>query len=246
MAKVAANLVRVYLDQYNISGYLNAEDLSVKQELAKVDTFSDAGPRRVVGNHDHMGDHGGFFDGADDAYDEILATAFGTDADHYLTALPGGAVENTRGYDRLIRLAEKPYKAGIGAAQLLSFKDEGSGPIVRCTVLRSATVTGTGSGTGRNLGATTSGQVFAVIYRVLDWVGTGTLVLQIHESSDDGGSDAYANIAALASGNLTGVGVTRKTTASATEAYKRVTVSTFSSLTSATILVTAGVVPGTP
>jgi len=245
MGKVASHPSRIWLDQYALSGFLTASEVKVDQETFKLDTFADSGPRRIVGNFDHAGSHMGLFDAADDALDPVVWAHLAADTDHYLAQAFGSAAEDAVVYERVVRLKGQPRKAATGAAVLLNIEEEGSGHLVRGRILRSATVTGTGNGTGRNLGATTSGQLFVVTYRVLAVDGTGSIVLQCHESSDDGGGDAYASIADLASGTLSAVGVTRKTTTAATEAYKRITVQTFSGFTSATVLVTAGVAANT-
>lgn len=245
MAKVPSHPTRIWLDQYALSGYLTASELKVEQETFKVECFSDTGPRRLVGNYDHMGSHTGLFDAADDALDPVLWAHLAADTDHYLAQAFGSAAENAVVYERVVRLKAQPRKAATGAALLLNFEEEGSGPLVRGRILRSASVTGTGNGTGRNLGATSSGALTVVTYRVLAVSGTGSITLQCQESSDDGAGDAYASVAALASGALTTVGVTRKTTTGATEAWKRISVSAFSGFTSVTILATVGTAANT-
>lgn len=244
MAKMAAHPTRIWLDQYALAAHLTATELKVEQTNPKIDCFADSGPRRIVDNYDHAGSHMGLFDAADDALDPVVWAHIAADTDHYLAQAFGSAAENAVVYERVVRLKGQPRKAATGAAVLLNLEDEGSGPLVRGRILRSATVTGTGDGTGRNLGATISGQLTVVTYRILSKVGTGSIVLQCQESSDDGGSDAYASVAALASGTLTDVGVVRKTTTGATEAYKRISVTTFSGFTSVTILATVGVAAG--
>ena len=240
MAKVPAKSTRVWVDEHALSGYLSGADLKLDQETIKVDAFTSTGPERVVGNYDHTLSLAGFFDGADDAFDEISFVNLRTDEQHYAFSAFGGVTEGSRGYEQPIRRKSQPVSSKVGAAVLLSLEAEGDGPISRAYILRSATVTGTGNGTGQNLGATTSGQLFVVTYRILAVSGSGSIVLQCQESQNDGSPDTYASIAALASGTLSGVGVTRKTTTAATEAWKRVSVATFSGFTSATILVTAG------
>lgn len=241
MAKVASHPTRIWLDEIALSGYLTSTELKVEQETFPVTTFADAGPRRVVGNYDHSGSHMGLFDAATGAFDVQAFTDFRTDEDHYLCQAFGAATENSAAYERVVRLTDQPRKAAVGAALLLSIEEEGSGPIVRGTILRSATVTGTGNGTGRNVGATVAGQITVVTYRILSITG-GAITMQTHQSQDDGGGDAYASVAALASGSLAAVGVTRVSTALATEAWKRITISAMTA-SSALILATIGVVP---
>lgn len=244
MAKTAAHPTRIWVDQYPLASYLTATEAKVEQETIPVTTFADAGPRRLVGNYDHMGSHAGLFDaGSTSDLDPILSVLSNDSADHYLLQAFGAASENSPAYERIIRFKSRAFKSGLGQAALLSFEEEGSGAMARSTILRSAAVTGTGNGTGRNMGATTSGQMLQAVYRVLSVSGSGSIVLQIHESQNDGSPDSYASISDLASGTLTAVGVTRKTTTAATEAWKRVSVTTFSGFTSVTVLVTVGLVP---
>lgn len=243
MAKGPAKNTRVWIDEHALSGYLSAVDFKVDQETIKVDTFSDDGPRRLVGNYDHMLTLNGFFDGADDAFDEIVFANLKTDELHYAFSSFTGAAEGAVGYEGAVRLKSDPRSAAVGQAVLLNIESEGAGPVSRSTILRAAAITGTGDGTGQNLGATILGQVTVVTFRVLAVSGTGSITLQVHQSQDDGDMDAYASVAALASGALTAVGVVQKTTTAATEAWKRVTVSAFSGFTSVTVLVTIGVAP---
>lgn len=245
MAKSPAHSSFVYADEFNLSGYLNAFELGVDQENIDVTTFADAGPRRLVGNYQHKGSVSGFFDGVDNAFDEQVYVDLNTDEDHYLLKGPGAIAEGGIGYEQIIRLAGQPRSGQNGGAVLLNFSDEGSGGIARSTVLRSAAITTTGNGTGRNMGASTSGQVFQVVFRVISVSGSGTIAMKIQESQNDGGADAYADVSGLTSGSLTAVGVVRVTTTAATEAWKRVVISTFSGFTSVTVLVTAGIVAGT-
>jgi len=103
--------------------------------------------------------------------------------------------------------------------------------------LQGATITATGAQTGQNVGAVAAGGTTVVVYRVHSI--TGTYASNIEESTDNGSGDAYANVAALASGNLTAAGVTRKTTTGATEAWKRVNVTTAPTTASITVTVTS-------
>jgi hypothetical protein len=242
VAKVASHPTRIWLDHYPLASYLTATEAKIEQETIPVTTFADAGPRRLVGNYDHMGSHSGLFDaGSTSDLDPVLASLFSDTSDHYLLQTFGSASEGAIGLDRVIRFKGRAFKSAVGAASLLNFEEEGSGSMIRAAILRTATVTGTGDGTGQNLGATISGQQLLVTYRILAIAG-GAITMQIHESQDNGAGDAYASIAALASGSLAAVGVTRVSTTGATEAWKRVTISAMTA-SSATILVSIGLVP---
>ena len=241
-AKVAINPnSRIYFDEFDLSGVLNSTQLGVDQELPVVTCISDAGPRRVVAGYDVKASDLGFLEPTDDGYDEqIFAALNDGDTDHYLTKLFGASAEGSVAYDAVMRLASQPRSARAAGAILLNFDSEGANGLVRGLVLGNKTSTGAENLTGQNQGTTTAGQIYAVIFRVLAFTGTD-IAMAVQESSDDGSGDAYTTI--LASGTLTAIGVVRATTAAALEAWRRVAIT--GTYTSATILVTAGVVQGT-
>lgn len=241
-AKASNANTRVYLDKYDISGYFNAAELSVKSEMAGVTAFSDVGPRRVAGNYDHSGRHNGFFDGVGGAVDEIVDALRGSGADHYLCQLFGANALGSIAYEQVVMMAEEPRSGQVGGAVLLNLSTEGSNGVSRGLVLSNRTATGTVNETGQNQGATTAGQVYQTVIRVISGTFT-SITIKLQESQDDGGADLYADIAGL-SVTLTAAGVSRLTTTSATEAWKRAVVSAFVG-TNAVILVTGGVVAGT-
>jgi len=242
VAKVGNTATRIYFDEFDLSGVLNASEQTVEQETQEVTCFSDSGPRRVVGNYDVAHSDLGLLEPADDGADEQIFTALGEAGDHYLTKLFGANAEGGVAYDSLVHISGEPRSAQKGGAVLLNFESRGSNGISRGLVLANAAVVATGQRTGRNQGATTSGQKYRVIFRVLAFNGTN-ITLKIQESQNDGSPDAYADVSGLTSGALTAIGVVEASTTAATEAWKRVDIS--GTFTSATILVTAGVVEGT-
>ena len=241
MTKVSAQQTRVYLDEFDLSGDLNSSVLDVRNELANVTTFADSGPRRVEGNYDTTHQHTGFFDGAADGIDDALFAALGSNSDHYLAQLFAGDDEGSVGYESVVRIERQPRVARVGQALSLSFDAAGSNGTTRATVLRNATVTAVGTGTGRNLGATAAGQVVAVTARVIGGTFTN-LAFDIQQSNDDGSADPYANVNGLAFA-FSAPGIARKTISAATEAWKRVRVTAFAG-TGAQLLVTIGVLQG--
>ncbi len=242
MAKQPSKQIRVYLDQYNLSGDLTSTSKDITQETPVVTSISDAGPRRLVGNYDHTDKLLGFFDGVDEGIDERIFALLGDNSDHLLGVAYEAAAENTILYEALAKLMGQPRSGAVGGAVLLNFDMAGSGGLSRSLVLGSKTSTAAENLTGRNMGATTAGQVFQAVFRVLAFTGTN-ITLRLQESQDNGGADPYADIAGLTSGALTGIGAVRATTTAATEAWKRCVLS--GTYTSALILVTAGLVAGT-
>ena len=245
MSKGASNAIRVYLDEFNLSGFLNDSGQDVTQETPEVTTFSDAGPRRVVGNYDVKASDAGFFDGVAGDLDDILQALWNADSgdDHYLLKAWQGITEGatTIVYEHVVALASEPIKGASGGAVMQSFESAGRGGSYRGQVLRNATISGTGSGSGQNLGATTTPQRFAATIRVVSGTFT-SITVNIQESSDDAIGDPYATISGM-SATLTAAGVSRVSTTATTEAWKRVNVSAFTG-TSCVLLVTVGRVAG--
>lgn len=249
LAKISHLLTRVYVNQYDVSGSMNAAFLDIKPENARIETFSDTGPRRLPANYDHQARVAGFMEVAPPTglqgsnIDKILFD-LQSSYDHIVTELPA-LTEGGVSYDMLSIMDGNPRKWQNGQAVMLDASFQGSGGLARGAILRTGTVTGTGNGTGYQQVATTAGQVYAVVFRVLS--GTfSSLALKIQESSDNGSGDAYVDIASM---NTTfsvadTAAVARVTTTAATEAWKRVVVSGFTG-TSAVVLVTGGVVAGT-
>jgi hypothetical protein len=242
LAKIAAKSGRVWLDEFDFSGFLTSLDMNLNQATPEVTCLSDTGPRRVVDNYDHSHSHSGFFDGADNSFDEQIFAML-DDSDHYLAQCFAGETEGNPCYEAIVKLSSQPRQAQSGQAIALNIESQGSGGLARGHILRKNTaLTGNGNGTGYNTGATTLNQVYAVTIRCFSFTGT-TFNVKIQQSTDDGAGDAYADIATLAQ-DVTAAGVWRLTTTAATEAWKRVVISSWNG-TTASIAVTAGVVAGT-
>jgi hypothetical protein len=245
IGKIRSTNTRFFVDQYDLSGDLNTGSQGITQPEIDTTCFSDAGPRSLVDYYQTKDDWNGFFARSVgvEVIDKILNDLVGDEEDHYLLKLFAGNSENAVAYEMIERLNANPISGRVGGAVMLSSSFGGSGPCYRGAVLRSATVAGTGDGTGRNLGATLVTDEFAVTFRVVG--GTFTSIgLKVQESSDDGVGDPYADIAGLAH-TFTAPGVFRVTTNAATESWKRVSVSALVG-TNALILVTAGIVKAFP
>jgi hypothetical protein len=99
MAKVANLLTRVYIDEFDFSDALHTADMTITPELAEVTSFSDTGPRRVMGSYDHTSGVLGYFEPTNDAEDEQLHALTTDAADPYLLHLWGESTGNLTGVD---------------------------------------------------------------------------------------------------------------------------------------------------
>lgn len=241
MGRVAGVPSRIYVDEFDFSGRTNTGELSVDNNLPEVTCFSDAAQEFVEGVYNGRMPIGGFFDPADDNYDEQMWSVIGDGAQHYVGLYPGSqAAHGNFGYEIEAQCPDQSRPIEVAGAVLLSVTWQGEGPVVRSTVLCNGAVTGSGvvTNSNKNLGATAAGEEFVAILRVLSVTGSGSITVEIEESSDDGAADAYAQVFAFTA--KTAIGVERKSVLTATEAYKRVNVTAFSGFTSVTILVVAG------
>lgn len=231
---------RFWLDQYDVSGFLNSGSIQWDPELIEHANFLQAAKLHTAsGKYDQKASETMFFDGADNQNDEILDTFARADSSHYRARSFGSHAEGYPVYETIEKLTSRPIVAASGAMMMLNGEWAGAGPSSRGLILRNATVTGTGNGTGRNQGVTLSTDLYQVVFRVLS--GTfSSITLQVQQSSDNGVGDAYALITGLAH-TFTVAGVFRATFLGATEAYKRVSVTAFSG-SSAVIVVTSGLV----
>lgn len=242
MAKVPNTATRVYLGDADLSGVLNSANLGLDQEVPGVNCFSDEGPRRVVGNYDYTASHLGLLEPTSGAIDEILADYLIDEDEIPLSQFFGQVAEGGVSYESVVRLTRQPRSAQSGGAVLLNFDAAGVQGIARCAILGNATVATAGNRTGINQGATTAGQVYVAVFRLLAFDGTN-ITLTIQESQDDDSGDTYAAISGLTSGSWDEPDFTRVSTSAATEAWKRLAIT--GTFNSATVLVTGGVVAGT-
>lgn len=242
MAKLPNVATRVYLDEFDLSGDLNAFTLNINQETPVCTAFSDTGPRRLVGSHDYDAGYIGFLEPVTLLYDQQIFDLLGDGADHYIASHPGANAEGSVVYEGTYRLAGEPRSAELGGVVMLNFDVAASAGLVRGIVLGNSVETGAGQSDGIEQGATTSPEEYQVVFRLIAFTGTD-ITIKVQGSSDNGGGDAYADVSGLTSGALTGIGVVRVSVTASTEAWKRLDFSgTFSS---ATILVTGGSVSGT-
>ena len=236
---------RVWLDHRDLSGFVNAGEFGLQNEVMDAAAFNTSGPKQVVGNFEHTHSHGVLWDGgtSDNSSNDIDAFLHGlagsSDGLHYLGETWGANAAGSVAYESIVKLESKPHKGTNGQLQMFQLAMAGSGQLSRGLVLANATATGTTNYTGRNQGVTASTQTYQAVVRVLGGTFT-SFTLQIQQSSDDGSGDAYALITGMTV-SPSAVGVTRLTFTGVTEAWKRAAITAWTG-TNAIIIVTGGVV----
>lgn len=236
---------RVWLDHRDLSGFVNAGEFGLQNEVMDAAAFNTSGPRQVVGNFQHTHAHGVLWDGgtSDNSSNDIDAFLHGlagsSDGLHYLGETWGANAAGSIAYESIVKLGSKPHRGANGQLQMFQLAMVGSGQLSRGLVLANATATGTINYVGRNQGVTTATQTYQAVVRVLGGTFT-SFVVQIQESSDDAVGDPYALITGMTVTPTT-TGVTRLTITGVTEAWKRAAITAFTGA-SAVIVITGGVV----
>ena len=158
-----------------------------------------------------------------------------------MIAMAMGSAIGSVVHEGAISLSEKPLSAQLGGTQMLNFTGMGRLGASRGVLFGNKTTTGAESLASIQQGATTSGQLYRAVFRLVEFTGTN-ITLELQESSDDGSGDSFTDITGLTSGALTAAGTVVATITAATEAYKRLNIS--GTFTSAVIAVTGGLVAG--
>ncbi len=243
MAKRSNAGTRVWLDHYDVSGFINSVEQSISVQTPEVTCLSDIGPRRVEDGYDHSHSHSGFFDGDENALDQRVFEALGAGDDHYLCKLFGASAEGSVAYESMVRLSSQPRSAAAGGAVVLNWEAQGSGGMFRGLVLRNATIVGNGNGDGQDQGAATvAGQEYGAVFRAFSGTFT-SFDAKVQHSSDNGGADPWVDVAGL-SATISAAGVTRVSTTGVVKRYVRVVIANWVG-TSVGFAATGGVVAGT-
>lgn len=176
---------KVWLDGYDLSGYLNAVVLDNGVELHNTNVLGDTGRRRISNQMEHIAAQlDGFWDST---ADEILQGRVGV-ADKPMSVSPSDGTDGSLAY--FFRSLAGEYESGgaKGDPYRFSVSAEGSAgePLVRGTVLHNATRTANGSGTGFNLGQLAAGKKLYAALHVLS-VSSGDNLTVTIESDDNAG-----------------------------------------------------------
>jgi len=242
MSRGSGKSAKVYMDQYDYSGRTNAIELLIDNVLPAVTAPNDLAETLVEAKLKSSLKLNGFFDGVANQYDQHTWAAIDGN-EHKVGAYPGTlAPAGAIGYELLARIKDEPRTLEVEGAILLNVTWQGDN-IVRSTVLYNGAITATGAKTGQNVDASTAGQIYVAVLRVLEVTGAGSITVKVQESSDNGVGDPYADLITFDA--ATGISVQRKTVTSATEAYKRINISAFSGFTSVTVMVAVGIEKGT-
>lgn len=190
MAQYVLEDCKLYLDKYNLSGDMN--NLALNPEIDVIDdtTFSSNGARRkVAGLQNVTADFQGYYEAGEGKVDDALFNAIGA-VNSPVTICPTDGAAGEPGY--IFRALTSQYSPGATVGEIFAFTvtAEGSGKLVKGTVMLNGALTATGTGTARQLGAVTATQkLYAAIHAVTVSGTDPTLDLVVQSDDAEGFTD---------------------------------------------------------
>jgi len=242
---------RMYFDGYRVSQTVSAGDLTFTCDGVEVTPIESDDKDFLQGKTTVAGTLNGFLDTTDDGWDEIEFETI-NDGGHNITRCPVGATGGAIAYvTREISTGDSRAFDQANAVLLnWSGQNEDATDFGRGTVLTTGewTATEAGSDAGDEVGAAAATDTIIINVHCTAFSGFTDVDVQIEESSDDGGADAYAQVTGwtiTAEGNctagtdeavFTGIGSAQFKVSKVTEDYLRVTISDVTGAGSITLL----------
>lgn len=241
----AAPLTRILIDQFDMSGFVNAADAAYTQETISARVFNSTGPINVPGNYDQSHKLTALYDGASNVgiakkSDEVLYGMWASNGDHYYTELWGANAIGSLSYDSIVKLRAEPIKGAIGQLIVINADFVGNGPVARGKVLANLSATSSGSQAGQQLGPYTNAQTFQAVVRAVGG-SSFSIAIEIEDATTSGA--AYATMAGMGVTLTAAAPVARLTNTAGSQSFKRARIKSYSgSSTSVPIVITGGLV----
>jgi hypothetical protein len=185
-----------YLDEVDVSCALNAVDVTIDREVVYAQTF--CGNAQVPGKRDVGQSFGGFgYFGADEYEDELNARLLSAAHVRMLTVF--GNTAGSRYYEVTGPLTSEKLTASPTELIGLGGEVPEGDHLNRGLALHvNQTFTTTGAQTGQNVGANAATDTWIAVVRVKSVAGAGSITFSFNESTDNGSTDAYAQITSTA------------------------------------------------
>jgi hypothetical protein len=250
---------RLYYDYIPVSAFANSDVLTITLDAAEYTAFEDAAKVFKAGKYSGTSNFAGFLDVADGGFGDVQHADL-ADGNHWIGRLWNGTGIGSLAYETVEVSTGNSIAADVANVVAMTWNGQGAARLGRGCQLTAgaASITATGAQTGVNYGSVwqtvgaASTQV--VTARVVAVSGTGSISIQLEESTDDGSGDAYAQVTGWTSTEVdpgtnvnigtadtltfTGIGAAKMTRTGAIEAWQRVNVTAYSTFTSVTLLVT--------
>ena len=240
MPRIHAKAADIFVDEFDYSGFSNAVDIAVDNNLAEVTAFADTDQTFLEGKAGFSITVNGFYSRTD--YDAEMWADL-TAAARQVGIYPPGVSDGDKGYEGQSIVTGQPRVADKGAAVTLNVGWKGDTPLVRTIVLDVNTaLIATGTGTAYQYGAVGASQTMMGVLRVLS--ASGTLpTLNVLIQSDD--NEAFTSpTTRLTFTQATGVTYEVKTAAGAvTDTWWRVSYTVGGTTPSFSVVVSFGIRP---
>ena len=184
MATQVLTDVKTYIAEFNVSGDLNAIRLEYGVEPQDDTVFGDSTRSMIGGLKTVELQHEGFWSGGAGNVDDVLWSRIGT-ADVPVTVSPDGGDAGEVAY--LFNAIHASYEPHAGIGELLRFTvtANATGLLVRGTVMRNATETASGNGTGYQVGAVSATQRVYGALHVISASASDTLDVIVQSDATD-------------------------------------------------------------
>jgi hypothetical protein len=188
------NAPKLYLGQYDLSGYANQFEPTVDVEIKDPTTFADGLVKRSEFGFETVSASGKVIWRADSAAfksHDILRSAWGV-ADVPVSWSPqGGAVGQMAQFFKALHASYKPAgKVGDLLVADFSAVATGGSPNVYGTVLEVGTKNAGGNGAAQLLGLVAAGKTLYAVLHIFDVTGGGTLTVKVQSDDNSGFTSA--------------------------------------------------------
>jgi hypothetical protein len=196
---------KILIGGYDVTGYHNKISAPITMKEMDAQAFGRTGKMRLAGQTDLVMTHSGFWEGGATSIDAILR---GVNTSNVLSLCPQSGAEGEQGWFTNVINLKYETMGKVGDLNPFTGAAYASGDnILNGKIMKSATITASGTGTAYNLGAASESQYLYAVLHVTATSGDANRTLDvIIESGDD------ANMAA-ATTRLTFTQVTTGVTA---------------------------------
>lgn len=246
MPRTHGNDARIYLNEFNLSGRANRWGLDITRPAHDITAFEDPAGEFLQGLNQRgwTAEFRAWSDFVEDEIDQIINSLLGTGLAKNLGLYADGSAAGSRGYEGASGLEREQIVSPADNAGSLDVTMRGNGMIGRAMKLQEAVaISGTGGQTGQNHMVATDGDTIISVLRVIAVDGAGSITMELQESTDDGGGDAYGTVVAHAAQTAVRTERVSVVASSNPGPWFRHEVTAFSGFTSATVRMAVAIVP---
>lgn len=157
---------KLYFDGRDLSADLNQMELSADSEIKDATVYGSAGRRKLAGLMNVQGQFTGLYEAGSEKVDPVIWSRFAVD-DKVMMVCPTDGSDGEIAYSAEGAAAQYSPLGSVGDIAAFGLTIEGSGKLIRGTIMAAGVKTATGSGSIRQLGAVSAGQKLYLIVQVL-------------------------------------------------------------------------------